>query len=54
MITPHTYYTLASEKLSELYFFILILVFALIAGREIISWLLMKLYEFFIQKNPLP
>ncbi|HLG39852.1 MAG TPA: hypothetical protein VI461_09295 [Chitinophagaceae bacterium] len=53
MITPHTYNTLASEKSSWLVFSFLVAAFLLVAGKEIIVWLLMKLYEFFIQKNPL-
>ena len=30
-----------------------IIMMALIAGRDVIAWLLMKLYEIFIRQNPL-
>ena len=36
------------------YWFAVVLVFAVIGmyGRQAMEWLLMKLYEFFIQRNP--
>jgi hypothetical protein len=53
MITPYMYNNPEPEKTTWLYAVIFILVLAAIAGKEAIAWLLIKLYEFFIQKNPL-
>jgi hypothetical protein len=53
MIVPYTYNTPEPEKITWLYALALILIVTAIAGREAIAWLLMKLYEFFIQKTPL-
>jgi hypothetical protein len=37
------------------YWFALFLVFAILGrfGRQAMEWVLMKLYEFFIQRNPI-
>ncbi|MDP4261309.1 MAG: hypothetical protein Q8941_02150 [Bacteroidota bacterium] len=51
MRVHHTHNVPEPQKLTSLYSFILILMLAFITGRYVIAWLLMKLYEFFIQKN---
>jgi hypothetical protein len=37
----------------SLVFILAVIMFAAIIGKEVIAWLLMKLYEIFIQQNPL-
>ncbi len=53
MITPETYPAHHPEKITWFYALIFIFGFAIIAGRQAIAWFLIKLYEFFIQKNPI-
>jgi hypothetical protein len=38
--------------ISWLYAFMLLVIIIALAGKQAISWVLIKLYEFFIQKNP--
>lgn len=39
--------------ISWMYAFMLLFILFALAGRQAISWVLMKLYEFFIQKTPI-
>ncbi len=41
-----------SAMISWLYAFMLLVIIIALAGKQAISWVLIKLYEFFIQKNP--
>ncbi|MES1217803.1 MAG: hypothetical protein ABUT20_20020 [Bacteroidota bacterium] len=36
------------------WFYVIVMVFIIVAlaGKQVVSWILMKLYEFFIQKSP--
>jgi hypothetical protein len=52
MTVPHTYNSFGPEGTTWLYVFIFVLVLAAMGGKRAIAWLLMKLYELFIQQNP--
>lgn len=41
------------EAMAFYILFLLLLMTVVIVGKEAIAWLLMKLYEIFIQRNPL-
>lgn len=41
-----------SSFISWFYAFMLVLIIIALAGKQVISWVLMKLYGFFIQQNP--
>jgi hypothetical protein len=41
-----------SAFISWLYAFMLLVILIALAGKQAVAWTLMKLYEFFIQKNP--
>jgi len=53
MIIPNTYITPRPGEMTWGAVLIFILLLAAIAGRQAIAWLLLRLYELFIQKNPL-
>lgn len=38
--------------ISWLYAFMLVIIIIVLAGKQAVSWMLMRLYEFFIQKSP--
>lgn len=44
--------TAKTDIVSLLYAFTLFLILISMAGKQTIAWVLMKLYEFFIQKHP--
>lgn len=51
-MTTGSFHTGKTDPMALLFLFGII-VLAAIAGRDLIAWLLMKLYEIFIQQNPL-
>jgi len=44
--------TAKTDIISWFYAFILLLILITMAGKQAIAWVLMKLYEFFIQRHP--
>lgn len=43
----------AGEKKASFWLYLFVMAGLLFAARWLIAWLLMRLYEFFIQKSPL-
>ena len=52
-MTTDAFHTGKEEAIAILPVLLFILLIGIIAGKEVIAWLLMKLYEIFIQRNPL-
>ena len=50
-MTSSVFNSWRSNIFSWFYAFVLILAIAVLVGKQAVSWILMKLYEIFIQRN---